>query len=175
MQAEKNYGPEPHVGVSCLIMQGDRFLLVKRANVSQSGYWKAPGGYMQFGETPEQTAIREVQEEVGLAIDDPKFRCITDDVFEDEQKHFITIWMVAHYNGGEPKVTAPDEEAEVQWFSWQSLPSPLYLDLQHLLEGKTWPSQTTEDKIGSAIEVTDLPVSQAQEQDVETVESKQAV
>jgi 8-oxo-dGTP diphosphatase len=175
MQEEKNYGPEPHVGVSCLVMKGDRFLLVKRANVSKSGYWKSPGGYMQFGETPEQTAIREIQEEIGLTIDDPKFRCITDDVFEDEQKQFITIWMVAHYNGGEPKVTAPDEEAEVQWFNWQSLPSPLYLDLQHLLEGKTWPSQTTEDKIGSAIEVSDLPASQTQDQDVEAAERKQAV
>ena len=61
MREGGKYGPEPFVGVSCLIMRGDRFLLVKRANVSKSGYWKAPGGYMQFGEMPEQTAMREVK------------------------------------------------------------------------------------------------------------------
>jgi 8-oxo-dGTP diphosphatase len=164
MQQEGKYGPEPNVGVSCLIMKGDRILLVKRANVSKSGYWKAPGGYMKFGETPEQTAIREVKEEVGLTITDPKFRCITDDVFEDEQKQFITIWMEAHYSGGEPKVNAPDEEAEAQWYTWDSLPTPLYLPLQHLLAGQTWPSQTTtEDKIGSAVNVSDIPVSGSQD------------
>ena len=164
MQEQGKYGPEPHVGVSCLVMKGDRFLLVKRANVSKSGYWKAPGGYMQFGEMPEQTAIREVKEETGLNISNPTFRCITDDVFEDEQKQFITIWMVAQYNGGEPEVKAPDEESEVRWFTWDSLPSPLYLPFQHLIEGKTWPSQTTTgDKIGSAINVSDIPVSGSQD------------
>jgi ADP-ribose pyrophosphatase YjhB (NUDIX family) len=49
MQEEGKHEPEPKVGVSCLVMRGDRFLLVKRANVSKSGYWKAPGGYMKFG------------------------------------------------------------------------------------------------------------------------------
>lgn len=164
MPEEGKYGPEPHVGVSCLVMNGDRFLLVKRANVSKSGYWKAPGGYMKFGEMPEQTAMREVNEETGLTISDPTFRCITDDVFEDEQKQFITIWMVAHYDGGEPKVNAPDELDEVQWFQWDSLPSPLYLPMQDLLAGKTWPSQTTDhDTIGSAINVSNLPVSGSQD------------
>ncbi|HLI08390.1 MAG TPA: NUDIX domain-containing protein [Ktedonobacteraceae bacterium] len=164
MREGGKYGPEPYVGVSCLVMKGDRFLLVKRANVSKSGYWKVPGGYMKFGEAPEQTAMREVKEETGLTIVDPTFRCITDDVFEDEQKQFITIWMVAQYNGGEPKVNAPDEESAARWFTWDSLPSPLYLPFQHLLEGKTWPSQTTTyDRIGSAINVSDIRVSGSQD------------
>jgi 8-oxo-dGTP diphosphatase len=71
--------------------------------------------------------------------------------------------MEAHYNGGEPKVAAPEEESEVKWFTWHSLPSPLYLPEQHLIEGKTWPSQTTEDKIGSAINVSNVPVSGSQD------------
>jgi 8-oxo-dGTP diphosphatase len=76
----------------------------------------------------------------------------------------ITIWMVAQYNGGEPKVDAPDEESEVRWFTWDSLPSPLYLPFQHLIEGQAWPSRmTTGDKFGSAINVSDIPVSGSQD------------
>ena len=56
------------------------------------------------------------------------------------------------------------EESEVGWFSWHDLPQPLFLPLQHLLEGKTYPSQTTSDKIGSAIETSNiLPRAEALE------------
>lgn len=151
-QHENQGESEPYVGVSCLVLNGDRFLLVKRSDsVSKPGYWKAPGGYMKFGETPEQTAAREVQEETGLQISNIKFRCITNDIFEDEKKQFITIWMVTQSFSGEAKVNAP-ELSELQWSTWDFLPSPLYLPLQHLIEGKTYPSQTTESKIGDSVE-----------------------
>jgi len=111
---------------------------------------------MEFGETPEETATREVEEEVGVKISDLKFRTLTNDVFEDGSKHYITIWMEAKYESGEPKVKAPYEESEISWFTWDSLPQPLYLPIRHLLEGKTYPSQTTESKIGAAIETSPI-------------------
>ncbi|HLQ30444.1 MAG TPA: AAC(3) family N-acetyltransferase [Ktedonobacteraceae bacterium] len=107
---------------------------------------------VDFGELPEETAVRETQEETGVTISDVKFRVITSDVFEAEQKHYITVWFEAKYVSGEPKAQAPEEESEVGWFTWDALPQPLFLPLQHLLEGQTYPSQTTTDKIGSAIE-----------------------
>ena len=109
---------------------------------------------MEFGEIPEETAIRDVDEEVGGKLSDLKFRTLTNDVFEDGSKYYITIWMEAKYESGEPKVKAPYEESEIGWFTWDALPEPLYLPIRHLLEGKTYPSQTTESKIGSAIETS---------------------
>ena len=91
-----------------------------------------------------------------------KFRVITNDVFVAEQKHYITLWFDAKYVSGEAKALAPEEESEVGWFTWDSLPQPLFLPLQHLLEGKTYPSQTTTDKIGAAIETSGvLPQAEA--------------
>lgn len=75
-------------------------------------------------------------------------------VVEDGSKHYITIWMEAKYESGEAKVKAPEEESEVAWFHWNNLPQPLYLPIRHLLEGKTYPSQTTETKVGAAIETS---------------------
>ncbi len=156
MAEQQKEQPKPMVGVSVLIMNGDRVLLEKRSKDPMTGAWQAPGGHMEFGEAPEQTAMREVEEEVGVKISDLRFRTLTNDVFEADNKHYITIWMQAKYVSGELKVKAPNEELEVHWFSWDSLPEPLYLPLQHLLEGKTYPSQTTESKIGGAIETTPI-------------------
>ena len=153
------------VGVSVLLKKGDRILLEKRQHTTHgNGTWGPPSGHIDFGEKPEETAIRETLEETGLRIGDVKFRVITNDVFEKEQMHYITIWFDANYVSGEPGVHSPKEESEVGWFSWHDLPQPLFLPLQHLLEGKTYPSQTTTDKIGSAIETTNiLPKAEALE------------
>ncbi|HZU67690.1 MAG TPA: NUDIX domain-containing protein [Ktedonobacteraceae bacterium] len=156
MPEQQNEQARPMVGVSVLISNGDRVLLERRSKDPMKGAWKAPGGHMEFGETPEQTAMREVQEELGVTLSDLKFRTITNDVFEAEKKHYITIWMDAHIAAGEPKLQAPYEETEIGWFTWDALPQPLYLPIQHLLEGKTYPSQTTDTKIGAAIETTPI-------------------
>jgi 8-oxo-dGTP diphosphatase len=159
--------PEEHkkqanVGVSVLVMNGDRVLLEKRQHTHGAGTWGPPSGHIDFGEAPEETAVRETKEETGVSISDVKFRVITNDVFEAEQKHYITVWFDAKYVAGEAKALAPEEESEVGWFTWDSLPQPLFLPLQHLLEGKTYPSQTTMDKIGSAIETSGvLPQAEA--------------
>lgn len=141
--------PQAVPGVAVLVKNGDRILLVKRANSHGAGTWAPPGGYMQYGETPEQCAIRETREETGVDIDTVKFRVLTNDVFEAEQKHFITIWLEAKYVSGEPAVAAPDELSEVGWFQWADLPQPLFLPLQHLINGETYPSQTTQEKLGA--------------------------
>lgn len=150
------------VGVSVLVMNGDRVLLEKRQHTHGAGTWGPPSGHINFGELPEETAVRETQEETGVTISDVKFRVITSDVFETEQKHYITVWFEAKYVSGEPKAQAPEEESEVGWFTWEALPQPLFLPLQHLLEGQTYPSQTTTDKIGAAIESSGvLPQAEA--------------
>ncbi len=137
------------VGVSILVKNGDRILLVKRQNVHGAGTWAPPGGHLNFGESFEDCAVRETREETAVEISDVKFRVITNDVFEAEQKHYITSWMEAKYVSGEPRVQAPDEESEGGWFMWGNLPQPLFLPLQHLLSGDTLPSQTTDEKIGT--------------------------
>ncbi len=132
-----------NVGVSVLVMKGDRILLEKRAHAHGAGTWGPPSGHIDYGEAPEITAVRETHEETGVTIDTVHFRCVTNDVFEMEQKHYITLWFDARYVAGEPAVTAPEEESQVGWFTWDALPQPLFLPFQHLLEGKTYPAQTT--------------------------------
>lgn len=126
------------VGVSVLIRRGDEFLLERRAHVHGDGTWGPPSGHIDFSETPEETARRETEEETGVTIDNMVFLGVTNDVFENEQKHYVTLWFDASYQSGEARVKAPEEESEVGWFHRDALPQPLFLPLQHLLAGNMY-------------------------------------
>ncbi|MBE9471809.1 MAG: NUDIX domain-containing protein [Chloroflexi bacterium] len=129
----------PSVGVGTIITKGERVLLLRRKYVHGAGSWSTPGGHLEFGESPEECAIREAKEETGVDITDVKFRAITNDVFEENGKHYVTIWMEGRYLSGEPAINAPHEMSEVGWFTWDALPKPLFLSFQNLLNGRCYP------------------------------------
>lgn len=54
-----------HDTASIVIEKGDRFLLVRRGNKPEKGFWAVPGGHVEKGETPRECAQREATEEVG--------------------------------------------------------------------------------------------------------------
>lgn len=126
------------VGVAVIITKGKEVLLLKRRNMHGAGTWSTPGGHLDYGETPEQCAIRELKEETNLDITEVKFKALTNDVFEQEGKHYISIWMEGQYAGGEPIVNAEYESSEIGWFAWTDLPEPRFLPFQHLLEGNSY-------------------------------------
>lgn len=136
----EQHKPSANVGVSVLVKRGDSILLEKRANVHGAGTWGPPSGHIDYGEIPELAAERETLEETGVNISNITFNCITNDVFEAEKKHYITLWFEADYKAGEPRLKAPEEESEVGWFPWNALPQPLFLPFQHFVEGKTYRS-----------------------------------
>jgi 8-oxo-dGTP diphosphatase len=129
----------PQVGVGVIVTKGSQVLLMRRCGSHSDGTWSPPGGHLEYGESPEACAIREVKEEVGVMITDLAFRAITNDLFEAERKHYVTIWMEGSYVSGEPGMQAPHEMSDVGWFSWDALPEPLFLPLQHLLMGQCYP------------------------------------
>ena len=57
---------------SVALVDGSRVLLIQRARPPYEELWTLPGGRLEAGETPEQCAIREVHEELGLTIRDLK-------------------------------------------------------------------------------------------------------
>ena len=133
----------PRIGVGIIITRNNQVLLLKRLNVHGAGSWSTPGGHLEYGETPEECAAREVKEETNLDIFNSSFKAITNDVFVTENKHYITIWMQAEYQSGEAIVSAPYESSEIGWFDWDKLPLPLFLPFQHLLNGDCYPKNQT--------------------------------
>jgi 8-oxo-dGTP diphosphatase len=130
----------PQVGIGVIITKGDQVLLMKRKGSHGDGTWSVTGGHLEYGESLEECAMREVQEEVAVIITNIAFRAITNDLFETERMHYVTIWLEASYVSGEPTMQAMDEMSAVGWFSWDALPEPLFLPLEHLLTGQCYPA-----------------------------------
>jgi len=77
----------PKVGVGVIVMNDGKVLMGKRKGAHGEGTWSFPGGHLEFGETLEACALREVAEEVGVNISDIKPATFTNDFFDSEEKH----------------------------------------------------------------------------------------
>jgi 8-oxo-dGTP diphosphatase len=129
---------KPQVGTAILITRDNKVLLMKRKGPHGTGTWSPPGGHLDFGETLEGCAAREAKEEVGVDVVDIRFRCVTNDVFEKEGKHYITVWLEGKTTD-EPAIVAEKEVAEIGWFAWDALPQPLFLPLENLVKKNSYP------------------------------------
>jgi 8-oxo-dGTP diphosphatase len=59
----------PLIGVGVVVFnEQEEILLIKRGKEPHFGRWMVPGGTLEWGETLEQAAIREVREETGIEI-----------------------------------------------------------------------------------------------------------
>lgn len=77
---------------------------------------------------------REVAEEVGIEIENIRFGAVTNDIFQKDDKHYITIDMVADYKSGTVQLLEPHKCERWDWFSWNELPSPLIITTENAIE-----------------------------------------
>jgi ADP-ribose pyrophosphatase YjhB (NUDIX family) len=78
--------PVPAAGI--VLLKGAEVLLVRRKFEPRAGAWCLPAGFMEYGETPEHCAVRELEEETGIVarltglygvyagFDDPRVRAV---------------------------------------------------------------------------------------------------
>jgi len=126
----------PGVGVGVLIKSEGKILLQRRTGAHGEGTWSLPGGHLEFGETPEQTAIREAKEEVNADIKNIRVVGLTNDVMRADDKHYITIFVEAEYVGGEIKIAEPHRTTEIRWCDPTNLPTPLFIPLENFIQNK---------------------------------------
>jgi 8-oxo-dGTP diphosphatase len=58
-----------------------------------TGTWAPPGGHLEFGESFADCASREVLEETGLATKNAGVVAATNDIFLEEGKHYVTLYV----------------------------------------------------------------------------------
>lgn len=127
------------VGVAAIILKNDQILLGKRKGSHGIGTWAPPGGHLEYREEPVDCMQRETREETGLEITHIRRGPWTSDIFDLENKHYITLFMIANYMSGEPKACEPEKCEEWLWFNWHELPKPLFKPMQNLLNlGYDW-------------------------------------
>lgn len=102
--------PVPTVGVVCL--RGAEVLLIKRGNPPRKGQWSLPGGRLEWGETLQAGALRELREETGCEAEILGLIDVVDGVMTT--RHYIMIDYAARWTGGEPM--AGDDAADARFF-----------------------------------------------------------
>ena len=122
------------VGVGVLIKKDNMILLGKRIHENGDSPWGFPGGQVEFFEPVMDAAQREVYEETGLNVKDLELVAYTDDLFREENQHFVTIVFVAGNFIGDLHLKEPTKFEKWDWFSWNNLPSPLAEPMLQLLK-----------------------------------------
>ena len=124
----------PRVGLGVLLVHDNKILLGLRKKAHGHGCWGPPGGHLEFGESFEDCAIREVFEETNLTIKNVTFFDVTNDVFVKDNRHYVSIFMRADLAGGELLHMEPEKCERWEWFSCDNLPENLFFPSQTLLK-----------------------------------------
>lgn len=104
----------------CMVHQGEKILLGMKKRRFGAGRWNGFGGKLDPGETIEQAAVREMNEEIGITALDMDKRGILHFEFENDPAVTLEvhIFSVTKFSG-EPMET---EEMRPEWFGVDAIP-----------------------------------------------------
>ena len=123
--------PAPAVDVA--IVHEEKIILIRRSRDPFKGKWALPGGFVEYGEPVEETALREVMEETGMEIELVEILGIYSSPDRDPRSHTVTTTFVANPVKGDP--SGGDDAAEAKWCEIDAInPNDLAFDHGQMLK-----------------------------------------
>lgn len=118
---------DPKVGVGVLVVEDQKVLLVRRAMDPERGKWSIPAGFLDRGEDPKETAVREAKEESGLEV---AIEGLVDVFFNPPQHGGASVFILyrATLVGG--RAEAGDDADAVGFFGVDELPDLAFASTQ---------------------------------------------
>lgn len=124
----------PRVGIGICVLKDGKVLLGKRKNAHGDGEYAFPGGHLEYMESFEACARREIQEEADIVVKNIRFQYLAN-IKEYKPRHYVHISLTADWESGEPKVMEPDKKESWGWYDLDDLPEPLFKPcIQHINE-----------------------------------------
>jgi 8-oxo-dGTP diphosphatase len=118
----------PPIAADVIAEIGDRIVLIERRNFPPG--WAIPGGFVEVGETVEQTAVREAFEEISLEVKIRAMLGVYSRPDRDPRGQTISVVYIAHADGI-PR--GNDDAKEAVLFLPDELPQPLAFDHAEIL------------------------------------------
>ena len=94
----------------CMVCDGENILVEDKVNSSYTGV-TFPGGHIESGESLAEAMVREVIEETGLTIKNPRLCGMYDWVYEDGIRYLVFIYKAMEFDGE----LKSSEEGSVRW------------------------------------------------------------
>ena len=115
-----------YIGVGALLIKNNKILLLHRsANIHGGGFYCLPGGHLDGDEPVRQALARELDEEIGVAInpEDTEFLHVCHR--KGDGREYVDFLFLVRDWQGEPVNKEPDKHDKVDWFSLDQLPDNL--------------------------------------------------
>ena len=125
----KNPVPTVDIIIEIKSINRNKIVLIKRKNPPFG--WAIPGGFVDYGETLEDAAVREAMEETGLDVTLTRQFHTYSDPSRDRRKHTISTVFIARARGI-PEAADDAEEAEL--FSREDIPEDLAFDHADIIQ-----------------------------------------
>jgi 8-oxo-dGTP diphosphatase len=113
----------PPIAADVIVEIGDRVVLIERKNFPHG--WALPGGFVDFGETVEQAALREMREEISLEVELRALLGVYSRPDRDPRGQTIAVVYIGRASG-EPR--GADDAREARLFEPHAPPTPLAFD-----------------------------------------------
>ena len=122
---------DPKAGVGVLVVEEGKILLVRRTMAPEIGKWSIPAGFLDAGEDPEETAVREALEETNLHVQIEKLLNVYHNPPEQGGASIFIMYQASRISGT-PK--AGDDADAVGFFSPDNLPAIAFASTHHAIQ-----------------------------------------
>ena len=111
----------PIAAAIAVVLRGQRLLLVRRSHRPDAGRWGFPGGKIGPGETLIAAALRELDEETGVAAEPVEVLTAVDVIRRDGETlhHYLLVAVLCRWTAGEG--AAASDAEEIGWFDLATL------------------------------------------------------
>lgn len=110
--------------VAAIIEYGSKVLVITRANEPKAGMLDLPGGFADYGESIEETLTREIREELGIKIKNPRYLISAPNIYVYKGVTYTTTDLFFTCRIDNPKKIKPDkkEVAGIEFFEPEEIP-----------------------------------------------------
>ena len=115
-----------------VFVRDGRVFLAQRQGAHGEATWASAGGHLEMGESLEECARREAQEELGVRVGAVRFLCVSNIIAYG--KHYIDFEFLGDIGDQEPELAEPDSFSQFGWFPLDALPQPLFEPMRYALD-----------------------------------------